>query len=47
MAKQAIEEGNAGGEAARWKEEEVRSRVRERAWRPVYAEYVYDEAGEA
>ena len=47
VAKQAIEEGNAGGEAARWKEEEVRSRVRERAWRPVYAEYVYDEAGEA
>ena len=47
VAKQAIEEGNAAGEAARWKEEEVRSRVRERAWRPVYAEYVYDEAGEA
>lgn len=46
VAKKAIEEGSAGDEAAQWKEEEVRSRVRERAWRPVYGDYYYDENGE-
>lgn len=46
VAERAIEEGSAGEEASKWKEEEVRIKVKERAWRPVYAEYFYDKDGE-
>lgn len=45
VAKQAVKEGSAGAEAANWSEDEVRQRVKERAWRPVYGEYVYDTNG--
>ncbi|THH08897.1 hypothetical protein EW145_g2408 [Phellinidium pouzarii] len=47
VAETAIAAGLAGKEESGWDQEEVRERVHERAWRPVYAEYVYDENGEA
>ncbi|KAI0801437.1 hypothetical protein C8Q74DRAFT_1190964 [Fomes fomentarius] len=43
VVEQAIEEGGAGVE---WKKEEVRERVREAQWKPVYGTYVYDPEGE-
>ena len=43
VVEQAIEEGSAG---VAWAREEVRARVRETQWRPVYGEYVYDPRGE-
>lgn len=51
VAGQGWEEWYEGGDGDNkklkegWKEE-VRKRARERAWRPVYGEYVYDENGE-
>ncbi|KAH8117926.1 hypothetical protein DFH11DRAFT_1571478 [Phellopilus nigrolimitatus] len=47
VAQAAIAEGLAGPEEKDWGVEEVREKVRERAWRPVYGEFVYDEDGEA
>ncbi|KDQ62848.1 hypothetical protein JAAARDRAFT_28821 [Jaapia argillacea MUCL 33604] len=44
VAEQAIEEGSAGVD---WKKEEVRGKVREKQWWPVYGKYVYDPEGEA
>ncbi|KAL6307798.1 hypothetical protein BKA93DRAFT_727171 [Sparassis latifolia] len=43
VAEQAIEEGSAGVD---WKKEEVRDKVRERQWKPIYGEYVYDPLGD-
>ncbi|EED85241.1 predicted protein [Postia placenta Mad-698-R] len=43
VAEQAIKEGTAGVD---WKVEEVREKVRDRQWRPIYGEYVYDPQGE-
>lgn len=43
VVEQAIEEGSAGVE---WKKEEVREKVREAQWKPVYGTYVYDPEGE-
>lgn len=43
VAEQAIEEGNAGVD---WKKEDVREKAKEKVWRPVYADYLYDENGE-
>ncbi|KAG7100115.1 hypothetical protein E1B28_001895 [Marasmius oreades] len=43
VAEQAIEEGVA---SVKWKKEEVRDRARERVWKPVYGEYVFDENGQ-
>lgn len=43
VAEQAIEEGTA---RVKWDKSEVRERGREKLWKPVYAEYVYDEEGE-
>jgi len=47
VAQAAIAEGLAGEEEKNWNHEEVEQKVRERAWRPVYVEYVYDENGDA
>ncbi|KZT27489.1 hypothetical protein NEOLEDRAFT_1060186 [Neolentinus lepideus HHB14362 ss-1] len=44
VAEQAIEEGIAG---VRWKKEEVRVKLREKQWEPVYGTYVYDPEGDA
>ncbi|KAF8899399.1 hypothetical protein BD779DRAFT_1488646 [Infundibulicybe gibba] len=50
VAECAVEEGSAGGPWAEgkkgWRKEDVRERAREKVWRPVYGEYVYDEAGD-
>lgn len=46
VVKSAIEEGSAGEEVCKWKEEEVREKVSARAWRPEYGEYFYSEDGE-
>ena len=43
VAQQAIEEGTAGVD---WKKEEVREKVKEMQWKPIYGQYVYDEDGE-
>jgi malate dehydrogenase (oxaloacetate-decarboxylating) len=43
VAEQAIEEGFAG---VTWTKEEVRAKVKEQLWQPVYEEYVYDKNGE-
>ncbi|KAK7049757.1 NAD-dependent malic enzyme, mitochondrial [Paramarasmius palmivorus] len=45
VIEQAIKEGSAGGSVNGWSEEEIRDRVREKVWKPVYGTYVYDEAG--
>ncbi|KAJ7204368.1 hypothetical protein GGX14DRAFT_460197 [Mycena pura] len=42
VAEQAVEDG---GVDVTWKKEEARERVRQHLWKPVYGEYVYDEAG--
>ncbi|KAI5122919.1 hypothetical protein M0805_007597 [Coniferiporia weirii] len=47
VAETAISEGLAGEEESGWDLEEVRERVKERAWRPVYGDYMYDENGDA
>ena len=46
VVEQALAEGSAGPECG-WKREEVRERVREARWVPVYGECVYDPEGEA
>lgn len=43
VAEQAISEGIAGVD---WKKEEVRTKVKEKRWRPVYGRYEYDPHGE-
>lgn len=43
VAEQAVEEGSAGVD---WKKEEVREKAKEKLWKPVYEEYLYDENGE-
>lgn len=43
VVEQAIEEGSAGVD---WKTEEVRGKVAEAQWKPVYGTYVYDPEGE-
>jgi malate dehydrogenase (oxaloacetate-decarboxylating) len=43
VAEQAIEEGSA---VVDWKKNEVREKARQKVWKPVYPEYVYDEEGE-
>ena len=43
VVEQAIREGVAGVD---WKKEEVRSKVKEKQWRPVYGRYEYDPHGE-
>ncbi|KAJ4470847.1 hypothetical protein J3R30DRAFT_3300141 [Lentinula aciculospora] len=43
VAEQAIEEGSAGVD---WMKEEVREKAKEKLWRPIYGEYVFDEDGE-
>jgi malate dehydrogenase (oxaloacetate-decarboxylating) len=42
VAEQAIEEGNAGVE---WTKDEVRDRVKDAQWQPVYKDFVYDPEG--
>lgn len=42
VAEQAIEEGNAGVE---WTKDEVRDRVKNAQWQPVYQDYEYDPEG--
>ncbi|KAI0348336.1 hypothetical protein BDW22DRAFT_1350522 [Trametopsis cervina] len=42
VAEQAIEEGSADVD---WSKDEVRSRIRETQWQPVYADYEYDPKG--
>ncbi|KAJ7150391.1 hypothetical protein C8R46DRAFT_503389 [Mycena filopes] len=42
VAEQAVEEASAEVD---WKKEEVREKVRQQLWRPVYGEYVYDKDG--
>lgn len=42
VAEQAVEEGSAGVE---WSKGEVRERVKNEQWVPVYKEFVYDEEG--
>ncbi|KAI0684678.1 hypothetical protein BC835DRAFT_1388565 [Cytidiella melzeri] len=42
VAEQAIEEGSA---RVGWKKEEVRERVKEAQWQPVYEDYEYDPEG--
>ncbi|KAI0714626.1 hypothetical protein C8Q76DRAFT_617815 [Earliella scabrosa] len=44
VVEQAIEEGSADVD---WKKDEVRERVREAQWKPVYGRYIYDPEGEA
>ena len=43
VVEQAVEEGSARVD---WKKEEVRRRVTNAQWKPVYGQYVYDENGE-
>ncbi|KAL7284957.1 hypothetical protein ACG7TL_000046 [Trametes sanguinea] len=43
VVEQAIEEGGAGVD---WKKEEVREKVREAQWKPLYGTYVYDPKGQ-
>ncbi|TFK56407.1 hypothetical protein OE88DRAFT_1669769 [Heliocybe sulcata] len=43
VAEQAIEEGIAG---VNWKKEEVREKLKEKRWEPVYGTYVYDPEGQ-
>ncbi|KAI0370055.1 hypothetical protein BV20DRAFT_944774 [Pilatotrama ljubarskyi] len=43
VVEQAIEEGSAGVE---WKKEEVREKVKEAQWKPLYGTYIYDPKGE-
>ena len=43
VGEQAIEEGSAG---VQWRKEEVREKVKEAQWVPVYADLVYDVQGE-
>ncbi|KAG8975485.1 NAD-dependent malic enzyme, mitochondrial [Tulasnella sp. 425] len=43
VAEHAIEEGIAG---VKWKKEEVRERIKERTWHPIYGTYHYDPSGE-
>lgn len=43
VAERAIEEGSAGVE---WGKGEVRERLTEAVWKPVYGEYVFDPEGE-
>jgi len=43
VVEQAIDEGSADVD---WKEEEVRGKVVESQWKPIYGTYVYDENGE-
>lgn len=43
VVEQAIEEGSAGVD---WGKGEVRERVKEKQWKPIYGEYVYDKDGE-
>ncbi|KAI0756106.1 hypothetical protein C8Q80DRAFT_1091742 [Daedaleopsis nitida] len=43
VVEQAIEEGSA---EVGWEKEEVRARVKEAQWKPVYGKYVYDPEGE-
>lgn len=46
VVQRAIDEGMAAEDVCKWSAEEVRNKVAERAWRPVYAEYEFDEHGE-
>lgn len=46
VAERAIEEGLVREEVRGWGVEEVRRRVTEGAWRPVYGKYVFDKDGE-
>lgn len=56
VCERALEDGVAGNGWEEWYEgdktlkkgwkEEVRKRAQERAWMPVYGEYIYDENGE-
>jgi len=43
VAEQAIEEGAAGVD---WKKEEVRQKVTEKQWKPIYGKFVYDKDGD-
>jgi malate dehydrogenase (oxaloacetate-decarboxylating) len=43
VVEQAIEEGSAGID---WKKEEVRERVKEKKWKPLWGTYEYDPEGE-
>ena len=43
VVEQALTEGSAN---VNWAREEVRERVREAQWRPIYGEYVFDPQGE-
>ena len=43
VVEQAVEEGSARVD---WKKEDVRKRVTDAQWKPVYGQYVYDENGE-
>ena len=45
VAEQAIKEGSAGEEVLKWEDAEVREKVRDRHWRPEYANYVFDKEG--
>ena len=45
VVERAIEEGLAADEVCAWSDNDVHAKVAERAWRPVYAEYVYDGNG--
>ncbi|KAI0778995.1 hypothetical protein BD413DRAFT_466623 [Trametes elegans] len=44
VVEQAIEEGSAGVD---WKKDEVRAKVSEAQWKPLYGTYVYDPNGKA
>ncbi|KAI0721419.1 hypothetical protein C8T65DRAFT_566144 [Cerioporus squamosus] len=44
VVEQAIEEGSAEID---WKKEEVREKVKQAQWKPVYGTYIYDPEGEA
>ena len=46
VAQRAIDDGLAAEDVLRWSKDEVRNRVKERHWRPVYGTYVFDENGE-
>ena len=43
VAEAAVEEGIAG---VNWEKGEIREKAREKVWKPVYREYVYDKDGE-
>ncbi|EJD04428.1 uncharacterized protein FOMMEDRAFT_133702 [Fomitiporia mediterranea MF3/22] len=47
VVQRAIDEGLAADDVCKWSPEEVRKKVGEQAWRPVYADYVYDDNGES